>query len=310
MIALRTVVRLFPPIRGELAVSRSRLAAIVLGLFATVAIAAGKKGDDENLVRLPDVVYDQPGGKDLHLDFVCPQGDGPFPLVVCIHGGGWRGGSRTDYKDFQKSMVGIGVATASVQYRFAPDARFPSQLDDVRSALRFLLADAARFKVDPKRILWMGGSAGGHLALLAGLEKNDAYTTRLIINVAGPTDLRTFKSLPSGDDVLKKFATRDSSELLEDLLGTADRSAEVYAKASPIALVRKDSPRVVTCHGEKDDIVPISQAELLHEKLRELNVPEKLIRAKSGGHNLGAWEANERLQAILEVVEEIKTAIQ
>lgn len=289
--------------------SRSGLAAVVLGLVAALAVAAAPKGDEGSLVSLPDVVYSQRSGKSLHLDFVRPQGDGPFPLVVCIHGGGWRGGSRTDYADFQKSMAGIGVATASVQYRFAPDAKFPSQLDDLRGALRFLLADTDRFKVDSKRILWMGGSAGGHLALLAGLETSDQYTTRLIINVAGPTDLRNFKSLPAGDAVLKKFATRDSSELLEDLLGTADRSAEIYERASPVVLVRKDSPRVVTCHGEKDDIVPISQAELLHEKLRELKVPEKLIRAKSGGHDLGAWEANERLQAILGVVDEIKSAI-
>lgn len=294
---------------GEVPLSRTIFFAAAAGLLVLSTLTSDVRSQDASVIRQPDLVYASPEGKDLHLDFLRPEGDGPFPLVVCIHGGGWRGGARTDYKDFQSSMAAMGVATASIQYRFAPLSKFPSQLNDVRAALQFLLADSARFHVDPQRILWMGGSAGGHLALLAGLEKNDRYTSRLIINVAGPTDLRNFKSLPSGDELLKKFSTRNSSELLEDLLGTADRSAQVYQQASPITHVRADSPRVVTCHGEKDDIVPISQAELLHEKLRELKVPEKLVRAKSGGHNLGAWEASERQTAILTVVEEIKTAI-
>ncbi len=275
-------------------------------LFAVTAVS---RAADENFVRIPDIVYDRPAGKDLHLDYVGPKGDGPFPIVVCIHGGGWRGGSRADYKDFQTNMAAMGVATASVQYRFAPEAKFPAQLDDIRSALKFTLANPERFHADAQRVLWMGGSAGGHLALLAGLERSEQHTTRLIINVAGPTDLRTFKSLPAGDEVLKKYVTRDSSELLEDLLGTADRTAGIYAEASPVTHLRAGGPKVVTCHGEKDDLVPISQAELLHEKLRELKIPEQLFRAKTGGHNLGAWEASERNAALLGVVEEIKAAI-
>ncbi len=131
-------------------------------------------------------------------------------------------------------MAKRGIATISVQYRFAPAAKFPAQLNDVRQALEFVLADRERFPIDASRVLWMGGSAGAHLALLAGMEESERYTSRLIVNVAGPTDLRSFKSLPSGDRTLKRYVSRDSTGLLSDLLGTEDRDAEIYAQASPI----------------------------------------------------------------------------
>lgn len=274
----------------------------------TVMVLSAQSADD-GLVRLPNVIYARPDGKPLHLDFVRPQGDGPFPLILCVHGGGWRVGSRTEYKDFQTNMAKAGIATAAIQYRLAPQSTFPAPLQDLRQALKHVLASPDEFHIDPQRVIWMGGSAGGHLVLLAGLEKSDTYRTRLIINVAGPTDLRTFQSLPAGDAALKKFVTRDSSELLADLLGSADRTAPIYRDASPIEHLRPDCPRIVTYHGEKDDIVPIAQAEALHEKLRELKASEKLFKAKSGGHDLGGWEANERLEALLDVVKEIQAAI-
>lgn len=291
-------------------ISRRKLifwSGLVLPVLAVLAVGASLAED--GIVREPNIVYAEPDGKPLHLDFMRPEGPGPFPLVICVHGGGWRAGSRADYKAFQTNMAKQGIATASVQYRLAPAAKFPAQTDDVRNALNFVLADPQRFRADPRRILWMGGSAGGHLALLVGLEKSEAYTTRLIVNVAGPTDLRTFQSLPSGDDALKKHVSRDSSELLIDLLGSADRTADIYREASPIEHVRADSPRIVTYHGEKDDIVPISQADSLHAKLRELKVPERLFKAKSGGHNIGAWDKDELLASMLDMAKEIQTAI-
>lgn len=282
---------------------------VPIAVLILAGLVVGARSADDPLVRQPNLVYDRPDGQPLHLDFMAPPGDGPFPLVVCVHGGGWCRGSRTEFKDFQTNLARQGIASAAVQYRLAPQARFPAQQNDLRNALKFVLASPQQFPIDPHRILWMGGSAGGHLVLLAGMEKSDTYTTRLIINVAGPTDLRTFQSLPAGDAALKKHVSRDSAGLLEDLLGTADRTAEIYRTASPVESVRADGPRVVTYHGEKDDIVPISQAEALHAKLRDLKASEKLFKAKSGGHDIGGWEATERIAALLDLVKEIQEAI-
>lgn len=261
--------------------------ALAVCLFAAVAPAA------EPVVE-KDVVFASPGGTDLKLDFVRPAGDGPFPVIVFVHGGAWRLGSRTEYADGQQAVAQLGFASASVQYRFAPKHKFPAQLDDVTAAITFLATNKAKYHIDPARVGLMGGSAGGHLSLLTGFTPSKAYTVRAIVNVCGPTDFRTFASTAAGDAVLKAGTTRDSAGILEDLLGTADRKAAVYATASPITLVTKDVPPVLTLHGTADDLVPVSQADDLHAALKKAGANEKLIRVEGGGHDFAKWPKKER----------------
>jgi acetyl esterase/lipase len=257
-------------------------------------------------VVLRDVGYATPAKTSLKLDFVRPAGDGPFPLVACVHGGGWRTGSRDEYKDFQTHMAGLGYATASVQYRFAPAHRFPAPVDDVTAALKFLADGRAKYRIDPDRVGLMGGSAGGHLALMVGFGDGSGCRIRAIVNVCGPTDLRTFASTAAGDKVLKAGVGRTSGELLEDLLGTADRKAEVYATASPITRLRKDGPAVLTLHGDADDLVPLTQAEALHAELKKLDATHRLIVAKGGGHDVAKWPDKERAAALLAALAHFK----
>lgn len=249
-----------------------------------------------------DIVYASPGGTDLKFDFARPDGEGPFPLVVLVHGGGWRQGSRTEFADGQKAFAGFGFATAAVQYRLTPKHQFPAQLDDVTAAIMFLAENKKKFRIDPDRVGLMGGSAGGHLVLLTGFTPAKGYTIRAIINVCGPTDLRNFQSTEKGDAVLKAGAKRDSAGLLEDLLGTADRKAEVYAKASPITLVNKNVPPVMTIHGTADDLVPISQADDLHAALKKAGVTEKLIRIEGANHDFGGKTKKESDAALVAAI--------
>jgi acetyl esterase/lipase len=283
--------------------SSSRLlwSGVILSL-AVVALGRVNGAPAADLVRQPDLVYSTSDGEQLKLDLVRPQGDGPFPLLVCIHGGGWRQGSRQEYKDLQTTMAGFGYATASVQYRFAPKHSFPAPLDDVQQAIRFLLKHRAEYRIDPDRVGFLGGSAGGHLSLLAGFTAPADWKVRAIVNVAGPTDLRTFRALKSGDTVLKGGVGRDSSELVADLLGTDDRAAAVYRDASPVAFVTASSPPVITLHGDADDIVPIDQAETLHTALKEAGVTENLVRIPKGGHDLGRWPETEKHLALVQAV--------
>ena len=232
-----------------------------------------------------DVVYASPGGTDLKLDFARPDGDGPFPLVVLVHGGGWRQGSRTEFAEGQKAFAG---------FRFAPKHRFPAQLDDVTAAVAFLAENKKAYRIDPDRVGLMGGSAGGHLALMTGFAPAKVYTVRAVVNVCGPTDLRTFRSSKKGDAVLKAGTERDSAGLLEDLLGTADRTADVYAQASPIARGTKAVPPVLTLHGTADDLVPISQGDDLHAALKKAGATERMIRVEGGGHDFAGWPKKDR----------------
>jgi acetyl esterase/lipase len=275
-------------------------------MLCLVLVLCSSEAHTAEPVFEPDVTYASPDKTDLKLDFVRPAGDGPFPLIVAIHGGGWRIGSRTEYKDFQKHMATIGYATAAVQYRLTPKHRFPAPLEDVTNAIKFLAANKTKYHIDPKRVGLMGGSAGGHLALLTGFQEAKEFQVLVIVNVCGPTDLRTFKSTILGDASLKFGVQRNSSELLEDLLGTADRKAEIYAKASPITQIRKNGPFVLTLHGTDDDLVPIFQADSLHEALKKAGVKERLIRVPGGNHDFAKWPEQERTSSLLLAIEMFK----
>jgi acetyl esterase/lipase len=251
----------------------------------------------------PNVVYASPDHNDLKLDFVRPAGDGPFPLVVCVHGGAWQVGSRADFRDFQKAFTGMGFASASVQYRFAPKDRFPAQRDDITAAVRYLVDNRRQYRIDPDRIGVIGGSAGAHLALLAAFSEIKGCRIKAVVNMAGPTDLRTFASTPTGDAALKTALKRNSAELLEDLLGTADRKAAIYANASPVTLVRKAGPAVLTIHGTDDDVVPFTQAEVLHAALKKVGATERLIAVPGHGHDFGKWPEKEKLAVFVDAIE-------
>ena len=250
----------------------------------------------------PDVVFGTASGQELKLDVCLPAtGAGPFPLVVWIHGGGWSGGARGDFAEGMRGLASQGFAGISVDYRLAQVARFPAQLDDLRAALVFIAANARRLMVDPQRVAVLGGSAGGHLALLLGFAPHPVAGLRIraVVNFAGPTQLGLFQSDPEGDAQLKGVSGKDSRALLAALLGTADRSAAIYASASPLTYVRPGLPPVLTIHGRDDHIVPLAQGEALHAALRNAGVTETLICGTGGGHDFGAWPEAERTRALL-----------
>jgi len=270
---------------------------LVLALLLAAPVHAADPASELN------VVFATPDHIELRLDYFRPAGDGPFPLVVCIHGGGWQAGSRATYQDTQNWFAKKGFASAAIQYRFAPRHRFPSQLEDVSAALRFLVKEHKRFRIDPDRIGMLGASAGAHLALLTGFSELKDCKIKAVVNMAGPTDLRTFAAAHTGDAALKTGLKRDSAELLADLLGTKDRKAEVYKTASPVAHIRKDGPAVLTLHGEDDDIVPIAQAESLHEALKKAGATERLIKIKGVGHVFTQWPEKERTAVTLATID-------
>src|SRR5262249_22409445 len=149
----------------------------------------------------------------LQLDLAMPKdGDGPFPAVVCIHGGGWRGGSRQDLtrsipplggRSLIEYLAGRGYVAATVSYRLAPKDKFPAQIEDCKAAVRWLRANAKKYKINPERFGAVGFSAGGHLVSLLGTsDKDDALEgnggnpeqssrVQAVVNFFGPTDFTT-----------------------------------------------------------------------------------------------------------------------
>ena len=259
--------------------------------------AAGK--DDSGPIR-KDVVFGKGGDVELKLDLAQPsRGKGPFPLVVCVHGGGWQIGHRNTHHATIRRLAAHGYVAATVQYRLTPKYPFPAQIEDVKCAVRFLRANAKKYNLDPNRVGALGDSAGGHLSLLLGLmEPGDGMEgtggnagqpskVQAVVNYYGPTDLRTWSATRFGDQLLKSATGRDGDGLLKDLLGTADRKDPKMKSASPITYIDAKDPPVLTFQGTADPLVPLQQAKELHAALRKAGVPEHLEIIENGSHGWG-----------------------
>ncbi len=236
------------------------------------------------------LIYGQAGGQELKLDFVKPSlcRDQSVPLIVYLHGGGWRSGDKSEAfaQNVIKMAFQLGFAVASINYRLAPASRFPAQLLDCKQAIKFLRANALSFGVDPDRIAAAGGSAGGHLAmLLATTDERDGFegsdspgiSSRVIAVVEhfGPTALYDVPSLSSSEGL----------SMAKDLLGCNPVICQDEARAaSPITYVSAGDPPILIAHGDKDELVPYRQAELFAEELRRAGNAGALIKVKNANH--------------------------
>jgi acetyl esterase/lipase len=225
-----------------------------------------------------NVVYDSPGGTQVHMDIYKPAHAGDRPAVVVIHGGGWMAGDRKDMATFCDKLVQRGYVVANVQYRLAPKHKWPAMLDDVQSAVRFLRRNATMYRIDPKRVASLGASAGGHLALMLGVSESkeaSVHSTKVaaVVNIFGVSDFTAM--LPTW------------SVLADTLFGVkaADIRA-VMATASPLSHLDKDDAAVFTFHGTADWLVPLSQSIALDTKLKELGIAHEFIQIKDSGHEV------------------------
>jgi acetyl esterase/lipase len=251
-----------------------------------------------------DIVHQRVDGRDLHLDFMPPViASGPSPVLVWVHGGGWRAGHRRDNHEGMRGFAKLGYASISVEYRLSSEATYPAQLDDICSALRWIVAQAQARSLDPRRVALLGGSAGGHLVLLTGFHGRIPVGMRIgaIINIAGPTNLSFALSLPAGDDALRASSGMDSRQLVAALLGSDDRTDKIYGEASPLTWVRRDVPPVLTLQGRDDLIVPPVQAMALHAALRAVGARERLVLV-DGGHDFTGWPEVQRNAAFLGII--------
>lgn len=228
---------------------------------------------------------------DLHLPG--PKGAQPFPLIVWIHGGAWRMGSKDS--DNVGYLVKHGYAIASIDYRFSNEAVFPAQIQDCNTALNFIVAHAAEYGVDPKRIVVAGGSAGGHLALLLGMARKDfgadpSIKPVAILDFFGPADftklLEDIKAIHS-DQGLKEY-----EGAVPPLLGSpVDQAPDKAKAASPMTYVAADNPPVLIIHGGNDPLVPLDQSKRLHDALDKAGVKNQLFVVDGAGHDGGRFYA-------------------
>lgn len=240
--------------------------------------------------------------------YLPPNASGKLPLVVWVHGGGWL--SNDKYADMGymketiKELMHQGYALASIDYRFSTQATFPAQMLDCNAAISYLVKNASSYGFDTDHMALMGFSAGGHLAAMLGLSKNDGvrdfflpgstdkFAFRAVVDFYGPADLTLF---PGAIDP-------KSPEAL--LIGAAPLDRPDLAKAaSPVTYVDEKDPPFLIIHGEKDDMVSPRQSQLLNSWLQVKGVPSELIVVKGAPHFGVEFDAPEVRTAVFGFLE-------
>jgi acetyl esterase/lipase len=281
---------------------------------------AGFKADSKPLgvrQRISGLTYSRDGSK---LDVYSPVGtppEGGWRAIVAMPGGGWRWASRSSYGGALAGLAKQGYVVVAIDYAYAsPGGRstWPANIEDVRSAVRWVRKNAGRLSVNAEKIVAMGESAGGHLAALAGVlpdgpvprEGADTQTSRsvprqisarvaAVVDFYGPTDLvKEWDQQPEGRPYLASF-----------LGGPPSRLRERYVAASPISHVSSDDPPMYIVQGTADKIVDTSQSIELANALRDAGVPVtlKLLQGVPHGFRFKLKSAN--MQGLLAFLDEV-----
>lgn len=242
------------------------------------------------ITLMPDVAFSQVSFwfnatlRQLKMDILLPKHRdiaGPQPLIVWVCGGAFQQVDRHVWLGEMLWYAKHGFTVASVEYRTSMDAVWPAQIVDVKSAIRFLRAHAEELCVDPRRIAIMGESAGGYLAVMAGVTGNvrefdqgehldQSSAVQAVVDYYGVSQMKSIAHSDgrSGDVVV---IHGDPIALL--MGGSQDTIPEAYLKASPITWVDEKCPPFLILHGDCDPLVDISQSELLYEALKKAGVP-------------------------------------
>jgi polygalacturonase/alpha-beta hydrolase superfamily lysophospholipase len=232
-----------------------------------------------------DVEYGEAGGEKLLLDAHVPDGDGTFPIAIIVHGGGWMNGDkRHDISELFESLDRANFTWFSIDYRLAPENRWPACFDDVQTAIRWVKQHAVEFKGDPGRIALIGYSAGGHLATLAGTDTGADTRVQAVVGLAPPADLVVDNERRGGLTIsmqsLFGFATTNID----------DSVCAVLKQNSPITYIKPGLPPFLLVQGDADKTVPYPQTLDFEAKLQAAGVSCDLLTITNAQHKILDWD--------------------
>jgi alpha-L-fucosidase 2 len=247
-----------------------------------------------------DVEYGRPGGHALLLDLHIPDGPGPFPAAILVHGGGFDGGGKsTNCRPLFEPLANANFAWFSIDYRMAPEFRFPEAREDMASAIRWVKANAAEYRVDVSKIAIIGESAGGFLVNYAGTRETPETKVAVVVDFYGPVDYaklalerRDHPERFNMKSISAHFANGGSSRFF----GAEQLDEAGLAKlreVSPLFAVHKGMPPFLAIHGTKDDQVSYDQSPAFCEAMHKAGATCELITIEGGGHGMSGWKAPE-----------------
>jgi len=247
-----------------------------------------------------DVEYTRPDGKPVLLDLHIPDGAGPFPAAILIHGGGFDEGSKsTNVRPLFDVLANAGYAWFSIDYRMAPEFRFPQAIEDVNSAIKWVKSNAAKYHVDSTKIALIGESAGGFLVNYAGTHETPETRVRAVVDLYGPVDYG--KLAEERRDHPERFNMTSINRHASNgggihFFGAEQLDAAGLARLqtiSPIFGVHKGMPPFLCIHGTKDDQVSYDQSPAMCKAMKAKGASCELIAIEGGGHGMSGWRAPE-----------------
>jgi acetyl esterase len=253
-------------------------------LFAMISMSAAE---------LKDVEYARAGNTVLRLDANIPEGKGPFPAVIMVHGGGWLRGDRSSVDPLFQPLSNAGFAWFTVSYRLAGDVlrdpkgamtQMAGAETDVRHAVSFVKEHAFEYRINPNKIALIGESAGGQLASMAALRPDPDGAVQGVVAFYSPTDLATLARTSSWIPDSVREAVKGT--FFDTLLMAG------LTKFSPINWVSSSAPPFLMIHGTDDNLVPFAQSERFCDKMTEANVPCEVYPVKAAGHGMRSWESS------------------
>jgi pectinesterase len=231
-----------------------------------------------------DIEYGRAGGERLLLDASVPSGDGPFPVAIMVHGGGWSGGDKQrDHTAILDALTAAKFTWFSINYRLAPKHRWPACLDDVETAIGWVKAHAPEYKGDVRRVALVGYSAGGHLVCQAVVTGKDTIRVQAVVGFAPPTD-------HIADSERRGGLSPSLTNLLDRTPALTEETRSVLHDISPLNFVKPALPPFLLVHGTEDKSVPYTQSVNFQAKLREAGVPCEIITIDGAPHRLAEWD--------------------
>jgi acetyl esterase/lipase len=278
---------------------RAYLLAIVL-LFAALSFAQSADDFTATLPARysisPNVTYATANNVPLKLDLYLPRNiTDPVPVVLVIHGGGWVEGTKEGSNVWFTPYLQMNWAVVNIDYRLGRVSRAPAAVEDSRCALHWLFSNATKYKFDPHRVVVTGDSAGGHLALTTGMLQTSAgfdNTCRVDSDPFWTEEAGTSKD-PQVAAIVNWYGITDVLEMLHapnargyaiEWIGHQSNADELARSVSPVNMVRKGLPPIISIHGNTDKLVPYEQAVRLHKALDQAGVTNQLFTVKDAGH--------------------------
>ncbi len=235
-----------------------------------------------------DIEYGKAGGETLKMDAWIPDGPGPFPCVILVHGGGWKSGDKQfNFSELWEPLSKAGFAWFTVNYRLAPSHVYPAAIDDVSQAIRFVQTHAAEYRVDAKRIALAGESSGGHIAALVGARYGRELGLAAVVPFYPATD---FSKLAEGPEKSDKGLR--GGLMFIGATELTPESRERLREASPVFWVRKDMPPFLFVHGTEDMLLSVHQSTQMCDRMKEAGAACEVYTLAGAPHGADFWEGH------------------